>query len=83
MRILNFFDMEYLSGSSHRPNECHIQLGSAVWLGPPEGFLKLNFDGASKMNLGKERAGGVIRDLTDKISILYFIDIGQASNNAT
>lgn len=28
--------------------------GSSTWTPPPYGFLKINFDGASKGNLGRE-----------------------------
>ena len=73
--------MEYLSGPSHQPSKRYIQVGSAVWLDPPNNFLKLNFDGVLKRNSGKERNGGVSRAYTSKIWRLYIINMGQTSNN--
>ena len=48
---------------------------------PPEGFIKLNFDGASKGNPGEVGFGGLFRDSQHRIKIIYETDCGYASNN--
>jgi len=47
-----------------------------------EGFLKLNFDRASKGNLGHAGAGGEIQYNTNKILRLYYSNMGALTNNA-
>ena len=53
------------------------------WFPPPIGFLKLNFDGASKGNPGPAGFGGVLKNNTVEIIHLYYGTIGHDSNNAT
>jgi ribonuclease HI len=60
-----------------------IQVGVNTWVPPPTGFIKLNFDGASKGNPGLAGAGGVIRDSGGIIIRLYVGSIGNSTNNAT
>lgn len=51
------------------------------WLIPPEGWLKLNFDGASKGNLGPTGFGGVIHNLQGIILWAYWGQLGWDINN--
>jgi ribonuclease HI len=48
---------------------------------PRVGFLKLNFDGASKGNPGKAGAGGAIIDNGGKLVHLYATSIDNTTNN--
>ena len=53
------------------------------WRLPPPGFMKLNFDGASKGNPGPTGYGGVIHTDQGKVTYIYYGFIGHATNNAT
>jgi ribonuclease HI len=65
------------------PRALHIHSEVKTWTPPQTGFLKLNFDGASKGNPRKAGAGGVIIDSGGKIIRLYATSIGNTTNNAT
>ena len=45
------------------------------------GFLKYNFDGASKGNMGKVSHGGVLRDENGSIIFLFYCHLGKTTNN--
>jgi ribonuclease HI len=47
------------------------------------GFLKLNFDGATKGNPGMTGMGGVIRDSGGNIIQLYAWSLENSTNNTT
>jgi hypothetical protein len=51
------------------------------WRPPLEGFLKLNFDGASKGNPGPSRDGGVFHNSKGEIQDLYATILGHNLNN--
>jgi hypothetical protein len=55
----------------HNPNQVRrvpqLILGERNWKLPPEGSLKINFDGALKGNPGQTGMGGVIRDNQGRI----------------
>ena len=59
-----------ITGTSTKQNE-HRE--GVLWSSPPLGWLKANFDGYAKENLGKARFGGVLRDhyriVVDSMSI--------------
>ena len=50
------------------------------WSKPPEGWFKLNSDGASCGNLGKAGGGGLIRDCSGKWLKGYARSIGLATS---
>ena len=53
-----------------------------VWSPPFNGFIKLNFDGASKGNPGQAGYGGVFRTTTGQAIGVFHGFIGQDTNNA-
>jgi ribonuclease HI len=81
---LNFgtFYLKEWSYSIPVARDPQIQTGVSTWAPPPTGFLKLNFDGATKGNPGVAGAGGVIRDSGGTIIRLYAGSIGNSTNNA-
>ena len=50
------------------------------WSKPPEGWFKLNLDGASCGNPGKARSGGLIRDCSGKWLKGFARSIGFATS---
>ena len=56
---------------------------SPISLSPPNDFLKLNFDGASKGNLGPSIFGGAFHNATCQLMWIYSIYIAIDTNNAT
>ena len=55
---------------------------SDCWNPPPIGFLKLNFDGASKGNPRKVGYGFIIHDYSGKMISYGYGFLGNDSNNA-
>lgn len=53
------------------------------WVHPREGFIKLNFDRASKGNPGLAGAGGFFRDHKGDVILAYVSNMGLSSNNST
>ena len=51
------------------------------WMPPLQGFLKLNYDGASKGNPGQAGAGGIFRNSQGIVCRFYALDLGHATNN--
>jgi ribonuclease HI len=72
---LNFKD----SGIS-QPPKGHFSSPS-LWSPPPDGFIKINFDGASKGNPGPAGYGAVIRNSTGEILLLTAGYLGETTNN--
>jgi ribonuclease HI len=54
---------------------------STTWTPPPNGFIKINFDGASKGNPGPAGYGAVIRNSTGEILTLTAGYLGETTNN--
>ena len=52
------------------------------WSPPPSSFIKLNFEGAFKGNLGPAGGGGVFRNSQGEILHIYTINLGHTTNNA-
>lgn len=51
------------------------------WHPPPQGFLKFNIDGASKGNPGLAGYGGVLRDNSGCILLIFHCHFKKATNN--
>ena len=51
------------------------------WLHPQPGFLKLNYDGASKGNPGQASSGGIFCNSQGAVCRFYAFDLGHATNN--
>jgi hypothetical protein len=63
-------------------NPLRTLLFSFCWSPSPQGFLKLNFDGASKGNPGEAYYGGLFRDENGLILRTYAGRMGLDNNNA-
>ena len=57
------------------------QILNVKWKSPPMGWIKGNFDGVAKGNLGKAGCGGVLRDHTCKIIDAIAIPIGISTSH--
>ena len=51
------------------------------WTPPQSGFIKLNYDGASKGNPGQAGARGIFRNSQGTVCRFYALDLGHATNN--
>jgi hypothetical protein len=63
----------------NNPIICHMR--GVTWDPPPSGFMKLNFDRASRGNLGLGGVGGIFRDAQGEIIIMYIVRLGHTTNN--
>jgi len=54
-----------------------------IWTPPPSGFLKLNFDGASRGNPRLAGFGVVLRNHTSKIIHMMAGFLGENTNNVS
>ncbi|KAH9310685.1 hypothetical protein KI387_025720 [Taxus chinensis] len=52
-----------------------------LWQLPPDGCVKLNFDGSSKGNLGPAGGGCLVRDSQGQPIFMLTLDCGTLSNN--
>jgi ribonuclease HI len=57
-------------------------ISPTTWTPPPIGFIKINFDGASKGNPGPSGYGAVIKNPKGEILILTVGYLGETTNNA-
>ncbi|GLJ55061.1 hypothetical protein SUGI_1181810 [Cryptomeria japonica] len=62
------------------PSKCHDR-NTIRWKTPPRGWTKLNFNSASKGNLGESSIGAIIWDEQGNVLHGLFGDIGVARNN--
>ncbi|KAG7586822.1 Ribonuclease H domain [Arabidopsis thaliana x Arabidopsis arenosa] len=66
--------------SQSQPQERPIRVERMIsWTAPPEGWVKVNTDGASHGNPGKATAGGVLRDETGGWMVGFALHIGVCS----
>ena len=63
-----------------RPPKSHFS-NPSLWDPPPAGFIKINFDGASKGNPGPTGYGAAIRSSTGEILTLTRGYLGETTNN--
>jgi hypothetical protein len=59
----------------------YYQSSPIAWSNPPQGFIKLNFDGVSKRYPSLARDGGAFRYSNGSIFFTYATNLGQESNN--
>jgi len=90
MRISNVMTMSipfspcfspHLSLPPPPPLHVHPPSSPSSWSPPPPGLMKINFDGASKGNLGPTKYGGMFMDVDGKILKVYYGFMGTNSNN--
>ncbi|KAL0291297.1 UNVERIFIED_CONTAM: putative ribonuclease H protein [Sesamum radiatum] len=83
---------EHVKGDLFSINSLHINIQQKVqrqkaiivhWRKPPEGWYKLNTDGASKGNPGISGADGILRDQSGKVIFAFQEPLGNATNNQT
>lgn len=81
LHILKTFKLD--NGRSMGTTNCHQNPSTASmgWKRPPAGFLKLNFDGASRGNPGLASIGGIIRNYAGEILHIYSKALGEGTNN--
>ncbi|KAL0455230.1 UNVERIFIED_CONTAM: hypothetical protein Slati_0862200 [Sesamum latifolium] len=57
-------------------NEKLVRPKQVMWSFPPQGWCKLNCNGASRGNRGKSGAGGLIRDHGGKVMVAFYEFLG-------
>eukprot|EP00253_Pinus_taeda_P019464 PITA_19464 len=81
LRILKRFQLEASSNQPTWGNRAQHSSQIHRWQHPPEGGLKLNFDGASRGNPGIAGIGGAIRNQDGDIIHIYCRALGECTNN--
>lgn len=81
LRILKAFKLD--DGRSMVTTNCQQKPNttSTFWKRPPAGFLKLNFDGASRGNPDPVGIGGIIWNSAGEIQHIYSRALGEGINN--
>eukprot|EP00253_Pinus_taeda_P010319 PITA_10319 len=81
LRILKNFRLDVGNHNSVLPQgNPHSHLCES-WQCPPDGGIKLNFDGASRGNPGSAGIGGVFRNQKGEILHIYYRALGESTNN--
>eukprot|EP00253_Pinus_taeda_P002977 PITA_02977 len=75
--ILQIFKLDNGHNISTASSQQEPRTGPFGWHRPPVGFLKLNFDGASRGNPGLVGIGGVIRNHKGEIPYIYSRALGE------
>eukprot|EP00253_Pinus_taeda_P029955 PITA_29955 len=80
-QILKVFKLDNGQNTLTTDSQQKPRMGPIGWSRPPVGFLKLNFDGASRGNPGLASIGGVIRNYEGEILHIYSKALGKGTNN--
>jgi probable phosphoglycerate mutase len=64
-------------------NPKHQHRSPTIWTPPPTDFIKINFDGASKGNLGPASYGATLKNSNGEILCLIVGFLGETTNNAS
>lgn len=54
---------------------------NSVWITPPDGWIKINFDGAAKGNPGLVGSGSVIKECNGNIIAANVVPLGTQNNH--
>lgn len=81
LRILQLFQLHTNQSMATTRSQQSPQSESNSWNYPPVGWLKLNFDGASRGNPGMAGIGGIIRNHKGDILHIYCKALGEGTNN--
>eukprot|EP00253_Pinus_taeda_P022878 PITA_22878 len=79
--ILKIFKLDNGHSISTTSSHQEPRTGPLGWHRPPVGFLKLNFNGASRGNPELAGIGGVIRNHNGEILYIYSQALGEGTNN--
>lgn len=82
-RILNLLDLPIINIASSSQSVSINPSFFTIWHPPEQPFHKLNYDGASKNNLGLIGFGGVFRNSMGSILWIYYGNLGHTTNNVT
>jgi len=80
-RILNAFNLLNEQNLGSTAQQQNLNIEPKGWKRPPEGFLKLNFDGASRGNPDPIGIGGIIWNHEGEILHIYSKALGEGTNN--
>eukprot|EP00253_Pinus_taeda_P009771 PITA_09771 len=81
LQILKNFRLEGTSNIIVPKHRIQPPSQNDKWQCPPEGGLKLNFDGASRGNPSMAGIGGVLRNQHGEILHIYYKALGESTNN--
>eukprot|EP00253_Pinus_taeda_P028254 PITA_28254 len=83
IEILNKLNVEQgmIYHQKTKQNQSISNQSHAVYRKPPEGFIKLNFDGAAKGNPGPAGFGGIFRNVQGETEWIYAEHGGTMTNN--
>lgn len=81
LQILKAFNLDNRMSVATMNRQQEMSITLSIWKRPPSGFLKLNFDGASRGNPGMAGIGGIIRNNAREIQHIYNRALGEETNN--
>jgi len=79
--ILDNCNVTLTPSSSNFPQRSKFKGSPSLWSPLPEGFIKLNFDGASKGNPGEAGFGVVFHNRKGNILLISVGSMGHTTNN--
>ena len=81
LTILQYWKIPLAQNPPPSPFSLPLQSIPSIWTPPKEGFIKLNFDGASKGNPGPAGYGVVLRNSGGEILDMEAGFLGETTNN--